>query len=167
MTQLRFRVKEYPCFSHHGGLFFIVIHMQIPSKLLSSRKLSSVTIFPNAVLSSLFASHFSCVFLHHVKYVGIFVDEHLSWNYHVKELANKLSQANSIIYGIMLYFTLTCMVSYFQSKGILIKLVFYKRNVLNLFNFRYTTATSMMFAKDNLLKFEDIITSNKLKLALD
>ena len=33
----------------------------------------------------------------HVKYLGIFVDEHLSWNYHVMELSNKLSRANGII----------------------------------------------------------------------
>ena len=39
----------------------------------------------------------------HVKYLGIFVDEHLSWNYHVKELSNKLSGANGIISKLQHY----------------------------------------------------------------
>ena len=33
----------------------------------------------------------------HVKYLGIFIDEHLSWKHHIKELSNKLSGANCII----------------------------------------------------------------------
>ena len=33
----------------------------------------------------------------HVKYLGIFIDEHLSWKHQIKELSNKLSRANGII----------------------------------------------------------------------
>ena len=38
----------------------------------------------------------------HVKYLGIFVDEYLSWNCYVKELSNKLSRANGILQTVAL-----------------------------------------------------------------
>lgn len=36
-------------------------------------------------------------FTHFTKYVGLFIDQHLSWNIHFNHLAKKLSTANSII----------------------------------------------------------------------
>ena len=33
----------------------------------------------------------------HVKYLGIYLDNHLSWEYHINQLSNKLSQANGIL----------------------------------------------------------------------
>ena len=33
----------------------------------------------------------------YVKYLGVLIDENLSWDQHVKDLSNKLSRANGII----------------------------------------------------------------------
>ena len=33
----------------------------------------------------------------HVKYLGMFLDNHLSWDYHINQLGKKLSQANGIL----------------------------------------------------------------------
>ena len=33
----------------------------------------------------------------HVKYLGIYLDNHLSWEYHIIQLSKKLSQANGIL----------------------------------------------------------------------
>ena len=35
--------------------------------------------------------------LNYVKYLGVLIDENLSWDQHVKDLSNKLSRANGII----------------------------------------------------------------------
>ena len=33
----------------------------------------------------------------HVKYLGLYIDKNLSWNYHIKQLSLKLSRANGIL----------------------------------------------------------------------
>ena len=54
------------------------------------------------------------------------------------------------------------------SKGNLGQISIIQKKCIRLINFtQYNSHTSTLFAMDNLLKFEDIITSNKLKLALD
>ena len=54
------------------------------------------------------------------------------------------------------------------SKGNLSQISILQKKCIRLINFtQYTSHTSTLFAMDNLLKFEDIITSNKLNLALD
>ena len=35
--------------------------------------------------------------VNHVKYLGIYLDNHLSWEYHINQLSKKLSQANGIL----------------------------------------------------------------------
>ena len=121
----------------------------------------------------------------HVKYLGIFVDEHLSWNYHVKELSNKLSRANGIISKLRHYAPKSAVLSVYYaqfyshmtyaslvwtltSKGNLGQISILQKKCIRLINFTQKNShTSTLFAMDNLLKFEVIITSNKLKLALD
>ena len=121
----------------------------------------------------------------HVKYLGIFVDEHISWNYHVKELSNKLSRANGIISKLRHYAPKSAVLSVYYalfyshmtyaslvwtltSKGNLGQISILQKKCIRLINFtQHNSHTSTLFAMDNLLKFENIITSNKLKLALD
>ena len=33
----------------------------------------------------------------HIKYLGIYLDKHLSWDGHIKQLSSKLSRANDIL----------------------------------------------------------------------
>ena len=33
----------------------------------------------------------------HLKYLGMFLDNHLTWEYHINQLSKKLSQANGIL----------------------------------------------------------------------
>ena len=35
--------------------------------------------------------------VNHVKYLGIYLDNHLSWEYHINQLSKKLSQSNGIL----------------------------------------------------------------------
>ena len=39
---------------------------------------------------------FKLVPVDHVKYLGIYLDTHLSWGFHINQLSKKLSQANGI-----------------------------------------------------------------------
>ena len=123
--------------------------------------------------------------LSHVKYLGIFVDEHLSWNCHAKELSNKLSRANGIIsklwhcapksavlsvYYALFYshMTYASLVWSLTSKGNLDQITILQKKCIRLINFtQYNSHTTTLFATDKLLKFEDIITTNKLKLVQD
>ena len=38
--------------------------------------------------------------VHHVKYLGVFLDEHLSWEIHITQLCNSLARYFSIFYNI-------------------------------------------------------------------
>ena len=121
----------------------------------------------------------------HVKYLSIFVDEHLSWNYHLKELSNKLSRTNGITSKLRLHARKSavlpvCYALFYShmmyassvwsltSKDNLNQISILQNKCIRLINFaQFNVHTSTLFAKDNLLKLEDIITLNKLKLALD
>ena len=121
----------------------------------------------------------------HVKYLGIFIDEHLSWKHQIKELSNKLSRANGIIsklrhhapksavlsvyyalfYSHMVY---ACSVWSLTSKGNLDRITILQKKCVRLMIFsQYNSHTPPLFIKDKLITFLDIITSNKLKLAFD
>ena len=121
----------------------------------------------------------------HVKYLGIFVDEHLSWKHQIKELSNKLSRANDIIstlrhhapksavlsvyyalfYSHMVY---ACSVWSLTSTGNLDRITILQKKCIRFMIFsQYNTHTPPLFVKDKLLTFLDIIISNKLKLAFD
>ena len=120
----------------------------------------------------------------HVKYLGIFLDEHLSWKHQIRELSNKLSRANGIIklrhhapksavlsvyyalfYSHMVY---ACSVWSLTSKGNLDRITILQKKCVRLMNFsQYNSHTPPLFIKDKLITFPDIITSNKLKLAFD
>ena len=38
-----------------------------------------------------------------VKYLGIFLDKNLSWDYHILQLSKKLSGANGVLYKLRNY----------------------------------------------------------------
>ena len=53
------------------------------------------------------------------------------------------------------------------SKGNIDQITILQKKCIRLINFtQYNSHTSTLFATDKLLKFEDIITSNKLKLGV-
>ena len=59
----------------------------------------------------IFLSKFKMLKLCHrnyVKYLGVLIDENLSWDQHVKDLSNKLSRANEIISKLRHYAPKEC-----------------------------------------------------------
>ena len=121
----------------------------------------------------------------HVKYLRVYVDEYLSWNYHIKELSNKLSRANGIISKLRHYAPKSTIISVYYaifyshlvygssvwsltSKGNIDIINILQKNSIRLINFApFNSHTLTLFNDDELLKFEDIITINKLKFAFD
>ena len=49
-----------------------------------------------------------------VKYLGIYIDKYLSWNFHVSQVSQKLSRANGILPKIRYYVPIkTCLQIYY------------------------------------------------------
>ena len=79
-------------------LFFVVQEKKIDCEV--KLKLNGKRLFPSR----------------YIKYLGVLVDEHLSWNYHINDLVKKLNRSNSMLSRIRhfvdkntmrsLYFTL-------------------------------------------------------------
>ena len=121
----------------------------------------------------------------HVKYLGVFIDENLSWNTHIKELSNKLSRANGIISKLRYYAPKSSILSVYYaifyshivygcpvwsltSKGNIDTINILQKKCVRLMNFApYNSHTITLFADNEILKLEDIITANKLKLGFD
>ena len=103
----------------------------------------------------------------------------------IKELSNKLSRTNGIISKLRHYAPKSAVISVYYalfyshmmyassvwsltSKGNLNQITILQKKCIRLINFaQFNAHTSTLFAKDNLLQLEDMITSNKPKLALD
>ena len=51
----------------------------------------------------------------HIRYLGIFIDEHLSWNYQIFELRKKLNRANGLLSKIRYYVDKTTLRSLYFS----------------------------------------------------
>ena len=51
----------------------------------------------------------------YVKFLGVLVDEHLSWNYHINELCKKLSRTTGIFYQIRHYVPLQTLICLYDS----------------------------------------------------
>ena len=51
----------------------------------------------NTNLLSIKLDKFKLTPVDHVKYLGMYLDSHLSWEYHINQLCKKLSQANGIL----------------------------------------------------------------------
>ena len=121
---------------------------------------------------------------HHVKYLGLKLDKFLNWDYHIKLLSNKLSRANGVlcklrhyaqkniifnVYHSIFYshMTYACPVTLTKKMNIgLISIL--QRKCLRIINFApFNSHTNDMFATDKILKFEDIISFEQLKVVFD
>ena len=121
----------------------------------------------------------------YVKYLGLYIDKHLSWNYHIKQLSLKLSRANGIlsklrhyapnetllsVYYAIFYSHLSygCSLWSLTTNYNLDKINIIQKKCIRIINFEpFNSHTIKLFAKNKLLKFEDIITSTLLKLILE
>ena len=121
----------------------------------------------------------------HVKYLGLYIDKNLSWNYHIKQLSLKLSRANGIIsklrhyaptetilsvYYAIFYSHLSygCSVWSLTTNYNLDKINILQNKCIRIINFApFNSHTIKLFANNKLLKLEDIITSTLLKLVFE
>ena len=121
----------------------------------------------------------------YVKYLGLYIDKHLSWNYHIKQLSLKLSRANGIlsklrhyaptetlllVYYAIFYSHLSygCSVWSLTTKYNLDKINIIQKKCIRIINFEpFNSHTIKLFANNKIIKFEDIITSTLLKLVFE
>ena len=110
-----------------------------------------------------------------VKYLGIFQDKNLSWDYQVTQLSKKLSHANGVLYKLRKYIpketitsvyysifyshlTYACQVWSLTTQRNLDIINILQKNCLRIINFAaYNNHTNTLFYSYKLLKFEDII----------
>ncbi len=116
----------------------------------------------------------------YVKFLGVLVDEHLSWKYHISELRKKLSRTTGLFFKLRHYIplsTLLCLYnslfSSFLNYGIIVwgltvdtyldPLFVLQKKVLKCIKFQQTTApSSPLFHSLKVLKLEDMIHLNIL-----
>ena len=116
----------------HGDIYVCVCEIKEVSKWLSLNKLSlnadkTDLIFFHSKQHALNYDSISIKFngiklfpIDNVKYLGMYIDKYLSWNFHIQQLSKKLSRANGILSKLchiapiihacmstMLYFILT------------------------------------------------------------
>ena len=120
-----------------------------------------------------------------VKYLGIFVDKHLGWDYQINHLSNKLSRANGVLYKLRSFCSRDTLLSVYYSLfyshliygcpvwSLTTKANLYTINVLQkksirIINFSgYNCHTNDLFISNDLLKFDDIIKIERLKIVFD
>ncbi len=116
----------------------------------------------------------------YVKFLGILLDEHLTWKYHVTELHKKLTRTSKIFFKIRHYIPLQPLISLYNSLfssflcyGItawgltydtyLKPLYLLQKRILRCISFSHFAAPSApIFHSLKILKLEDIIHSNIL-----
>ena len=116
-----------------------------------------------------------------IKYLGVLIDENLSWNFHINEISKKLSRANgmlckvrhfvssetlrSIYYAIFSsHLTYSCQVWGQNGNPNLDKIHSLQRKAIRIINFApFRSETSHLFKKSNILSFSNqIVFSNCL-----
>ena len=118
----------------------------------------------------------------YVKYLGMFIDKHLTWNYHILQLSKKLSRANGIlsklrhfspieiclqVYYAIFYSHLIygCNIWGLTSEENLKKIEILQRKCLRILTFSgFQSHTNHLFYKHNILKVRDVITLQQLQL---
>ncbi len=116
----------------------------------------------------------------YVKFLGVLVDEHLSWKYHITELYKKLSRTTGIFFKIRHYIpleTLICLYnsifSSFLSYGIIVwgltyasylnPLLLLQKKILRCIKFQpFTASSTPLFHSLKILKLENILHLNTL-----
>ena len=120
-----------------------------------------------------------------VKYLGIFLDKNLSWDYQVTQLSKKLSCANGVLYKLRKYipkWTITsvyysifyshliyaCHVWSLTTQKNLDIINMLQTECLRIIKFAaYNSHTNTLFYSDKILKFEDIIKLEKMKIIFE
>ena len=118
-----------------------------------------------------------------VKYLGVYLDDNLSWNIHIKELSKKLSRANGIISKLRHYVPKSTIMQIYYSlfyshisygisvwslttqKHIDKILILQKKCVRILNSASFIDHTNPLFIDNRIIKFSDIICIYQLLLA--
>ena len=120
-----------------------------------------------------------------VKYLGLHIDDRLSWDFHVNQLGKKLSRANGILSKLRYYAPKDTLISVYNS--IFYSHVLYgcpswsltsmtnlqsisvlQKKCLRIINFApFRSHTNELFKKDSILKCNDIFDIEKLKIVFD
>ena len=118
-----------------------------------------------------------------VKYLGVYLDDNLSWDIHIKEVSKKLSRSNGIISKLRHYVPKSTILQIYYSlfyshmsygipvwsltsqKNIDIVSILQKKCIRILNSASYNDHTNPLFIDNRLLKFNDIILMNQLLLA--
>ena len=120
----------------------------------------------------------------HVKYLGVLLDSHLEWNYHVDELSTKLSRAvgmlakirhyvsketlNMIYYGIFSSLLHYGSQNWGQSDNVISKMEKLQNKALRVMNFESPRASANpLYNKCEILKFGDQIKLSNFLFAHD
>ena len=120
-----------------------------------------------------------------VKYLGLFLDKNMSWDFHINQLSKKLSRANGILAKIRHFLPTKIIISVYYSifyshiiYGCSVWSLTTKLNIdiitvlqkkcIRIINFApFNSHTNELFDKNQLLKLEDIIKCEQLKLVFD
>ena len=112
----------------------------------------------------------------HIKYLGLLIDDHLSWKAHINDLSNKLSRANSMLAKIRYYvdkttlrsiyfaifsshLTYSCIVWGQSGNPRLKRICSLQRISARILCFApFRSPTDSLFPRLNILKFSDLIT---------
>ena len=120
-----------------------------------------------------------------VKYLGIFLDKNLAWDYQLKQLSKKLSRVNGILYKLRKYIpketitsvyyslfyshlTYACQVWSLTTQQNLNTINILQKKCLRIINFSaFNSHTNILFCSDKILKFEDIIKLEQMKIIFE
>ena len=121
----------------------------------------------------------------HVKYLGILIDEVLSWNKQIESICMKLARANDILsklcyvvpkdISISVYYSLffthliySCLVRSYSRKSNIDCLIKLQKRCIRIINFSdFDSHTDPQYSELNLLKVNDISGLNKLLFMFD
>ena len=120
-----------------------------------------------------------------IKYLGMYIDKYLSWNFHIQQLSQKLSRANGIlsklrhnapirtclqVYYAIFYSHLIygCNIWGLTTEENLNKIEVLQKKCLRIMTFSdFNSHTNHLFIDLKLLKVRDIIKSQQLKLVYE
>ena len=116
-----------------------------------------------------------------IKYLGVYIDEHISWKYHIDQLANKLKRANNLLAIARHYVPRHSLISLYhgsfsshlsygcqiwgQNANNYSKLITIQKKAIRIMNFsKAREHTSPIFKEMNLLKIGDTILLGNIVL---
>ena len=120
-----------------------------------------------------------------VKYLGLYLDKNLSWDFHVNQLSKKLSRTNGILSKIRHFVSMKILISIYYSifyshilygcsvwsmttkTNLDIITVLQKKCIRIINHAPFNSHTNELFIKNELVKLEDIIKIEHLKLVFD